>query len=223
MLTASPATALEARITRNLPTLSPKLKQVATYCLQHARHLHLCRIQEVAQCCETQPVTVVRLAKRYGFRGFLDFKMAFLAGAEPGEAIPHAPESTDGFYRSAQLLAQAHTVWLHAAPATARVAQCYADMLRVAGLRVQWRPPHPWYPGACDVLLCVALGAEDRGDAVAIAQAIGIPAVMVTDVRDTGTPEAADAYVCVAHLGQGLNGIPAGLALAHAVCRFQKP
>ena len=48
MLNASSATALEARSTRNLPTPSPKLKPVASHCLQHARHLHRCRIPVVA-------------------------------------------------------------------------------------------------------------------------------------------------------------------------------
>lgn len=67
------------QLAADLLGLSPKLQQVAQYCLQHARHLHLCRIQDVAGQCNTQPVTVVRLAKRYGYRGFLDFKMAFLA------------------------------------------------------------------------------------------------------------------------------------------------
>lgn len=73
---------LEQQLAADLLALSPKLQQVAQYCLQHARHLHLCRIQDVADQCHTQPVTLVRLAKRYGFRGFLDFKMAFLAHTE---------------------------------------------------------------------------------------------------------------------------------------------
>jgi hypothetical protein len=94
--------------------------------------------------------------------------------------------------------------------------------LRVAGLRVQWSPPHPWQPGTRDVLLCVTLVAEDGGDAGAIAQAIGIPVIVITDVPGPRAPKTADAYVCVAHLGLGLHGIPAGLALAHAVHRLQK-
>jgi len=87
---------LEQQLAADLLALSPKLQQVAQYCLQHARHLHLCRIQDVADQCHTQPVTLVRLAKRYGFRGFLDFKMAFLAHTEDDahdqEAAPTAVE-----------------------------------------------------------------------------------------------------------------------------------
>ncbi len=79
---AAGARDLEQQLAADLLALSPKLQQVAQYCLQHARHLHLCRIQDVADQCHTQPVTLVRLAKRYGFRGFLDFKMAFLAHTE---------------------------------------------------------------------------------------------------------------------------------------------
>lgn len=99
---------LEQQLAADLLALSPKLQQVAQYCLQHARTLHLCRILDVAEYCDTQPVTVVRLAKRYGFRGFLDFKMAFLAQAHaeapglPDNATPlrdmrprHRPDRLD--------------------------------------------------------------------------------------------------------------------------------
>lgn len=201
------ATALEARITRNLPSLSPKLQQVAHYCLQHARHLHLCRIQDVAQRCETQPVTVVRLAKRYGFRGFLDFKMAFLTEAG---APPQVDDDTvNALGLAAHLLAQARTVWLQASPATAQVAQCYADMLRVAGLQVQWRRPPPWQPEPGDVLLWVALAAEST------AAPQGMPVVRISDAPDASPLH--HAHLCTPPLGQGLQGIPAGLALAQAV------
>lgn len=214
MHTASPATALEARITRNLPSLSPKLQQVAHYCLQHARQLHLCRIQEVAQRCETQPVTVVRLAKRYGFRGFLDFKMAFLAGTD---APPQDDKPDVGFSRSAHLLAQAHTVWIQASPAAALVAQCYADMLRVAGLCVRWRPLQPWQPGVGDVLMWVTLdGAREAGGM----DAPDIPVVRVSDALGAGSD--THAHVHVPYLGQGLQGIQAGLALAQTVHNTRK-
>ncbi|SDP73355.1 transcriptional regulator, RpiR family [Rhodoferax sp. OV413] len=232
MLTGSPASVLEARIQGNLPSLSPKLKQVATYCLQHARHLHLCRIQDVAQRCETQPVTVVRLAKRYGFRGFLDFKMAFLtdAGRAPTSApepppVQEAEEHGDAYSRAVHLLQQARTVWMHAAPQTAQIAHCYADMLRVAGLTVQWMhtpmdsPANPWAARECDVLLSVALLSDPGSDfnPVGMAQRIGIPWVAITDGLGGCGYGAAAAQVCIAHLGQGLHGIPAGLALARAV------
>nr|WP_315243757.1 hypothetical protein [uncultured Albidiferax sp.] len=201
------ATALEARITRNLPSLSPKLQQVAHYCLQHARQLHLCRIQEVAQHCETQPVTVVRLAKRYGFRGFLDFKMAFLT--EAGAPPQVDGDTVNALGLAAHLLAQARTVWLQASPATTQVAQCYADMLRVAGLQVQWRPPTPWQPEPGDVLLWVAL-VSDRATAPQ-----GMPVVRISDAPDASPLH--HAHLCTPPLGQGLQGIPAGLALAQAV------
>ncbi|BDT67111.1 hypothetical protein os1_12800 [Comamonadaceae bacterium OS-1] len=205
------ATALEARITRNLPSLSPKLQQVAHYCLQHARHLHLRRIQEVAQHCETQPVTVVRLAKRYGFRGFLDFKMAFLteAGADQGQGLQVDGDTVNAFGLAAHLLVQARSVWLQASPATAQVAQCYADMLRVAGLQVQWQPPFPWQPEPGDVLLWVALATESA------AAPHGIPVVRISDAPNASPLH--HAHLCTPLLGQGLQGIPAGLTLAQAV------
>ena len=219
-------------MTGNLPSLSPKLQQVAAYCLQHARHLHLCRIQEIAQRCDTQPVTVVRLAKRYGFRGFLDFKMAFLADA--GSAASGAPEhslglatdwQSDASYRAVHLLQRARTVWLHATQETAQVAHCYADMLRMAGLTVQWiRLPVDSQPNRGelierDVLLSLALMSDAGGgfEAMRMAQRLGIPVITITDGPDGCTPSAADAHLWVANLGQGLHGISAGLALAQAV------
>ena len=233
MLNGSPVASLEARMTGNLPSLSPKLKQVAAYCLQHARHLHLCRIQDIAQHCDTQPVTVVRLAKRYGFRGFLDFKMAFLADA--GQSASTTPALSLGLetdwhvdmnhHRAVHLLQRAHTVWVHAVQETAQIAHCYADMLRVAGLTVQWMclpmeaQPNRWEGMEHDVLLSLSLMSDAGGDfdAVCMAQRLGIPVIAVTDDLNGCTSSAADAHVCVANLAQGLHGISAGLALAQAV------
>jgi len=218
MLNGSPTSALEARITRNLPTLSPKLKQVATYCLQHARHLHLCRIQDVALRCETQPVTVVRVAKRYGFRGFLDFKMAFLAEAE--RCAPSVTtHSHFAPHRAVQLLVQARTVWVQATPETTHVAHCYAHMLRLAGLAVQWLHPSPGEASEHDVLLSLSLAYDEASgtDAVRVAQRTGIPLVAITDGLEGFFSSTAGVHVSVAHLGDGLHGISAGMVLAYAV------
>lgn len=81
---------LICRIRAETPSLSRQFKIIATYVLQHADYIYLERIQDVAERCGTQPSTVVRFAKRFGFSGFHDFKMAFLsdfryAGTGPGD------------------------------------------------------------------------------------------------------------------------------------------
>ena len=152
---------LESRLNLDLPSLSPRLRAVAKYCLAHARRLHLCRIQDVAQECDTNPATVVRLAKRYGFRGYLDFKMAFLVSQSStntfikSECInAHRAESVMGYCRrsisqleatwkdqallsAVNALRHAKTVWILCTDETAQIAKCYAELLRLAGLEVQ--------------------------------------------------------------------------------------
>jgi hypothetical protein len=68
---------------RALPSLSPKLGGVARFCIQHAATLHRYRIQDVADACDTMPVSVVRLAQRFGLKGFQELKLAFLDPPEP--------------------------------------------------------------------------------------------------------------------------------------------
>lgn len=69
---------LICRIRAETSSLSRQFKMIATYVLQHSDCIYLERIQDVAGRCGTQPSTVVRFAKRFGFSGFHDFKMAFL-------------------------------------------------------------------------------------------------------------------------------------------------
>lgn len=83
---------------RALPTLSPKLGGVARFCIQHAATLHHYRIQDVADACDTMPVSVVRLAQRFGLKGFQELKLAFIdrvEAPEPLEQPGQAPPSTE--------------------------------------------------------------------------------------------------------------------------------
>ncbi len=83
---------LLAQFKQDLTRLSPKLGAVARYCLQHHASLHLQRITHVAQHSDTQPSTVVRFAKQYGYSGFNDFKFAFLGPTpEPTQAPSPKP------------------------------------------------------------------------------------------------------------------------------------
>ncbi|MEX8519690.1 MAG: MurR/RpiR family transcriptional regulator [Leptothrix sp. (in: b-proteobacteria)] len=63
---------------RDLPTLSPKLKCVAQFCIQHAATLHHYRVQDVAEACGTIPASVVRVAQKFGLKGFQELKIALL-------------------------------------------------------------------------------------------------------------------------------------------------
>lgn len=88
---ASRGQPLLQELQRALPTLSPKLGGVARFCLQHAATLHHYRIQDVADACGTGPVSVVRLAQRFGMKGFQELKLAFLDAPEPAALSAHAP------------------------------------------------------------------------------------------------------------------------------------
>ncbi|MDP4301424.1 MurR/RpiR family transcriptional regulator [Leptothrix discophora] len=72
-----------------LPNLSPKLGHVARYCIDHAATLHHHRIQDVARACGTIPASVVRLAQRFGLRGFQELKYAMVerAGRETPDPV----------------------------------------------------------------------------------------------------------------------------------------
>lgn len=232
---------METRLRADLGSMSPKLREVAQYCLAHARHLHTYRIQYVAEQCHTQPVTVVRLAKRYGFRGFMDFKMAFLEpeghATETGNVIAQcrlavaqqASDTEPAYARAADLLRQARTVWLLCTVNAAAIAQCYAELLRLAGVSVQWLslPQHTqvwdWQMGRRDLILCVSLNAQAQvvTDAEALAQERGIALLTISDRLANQAAHAATAptaaHLSVANLGKGMQGLSAAIVLAQAV------
>ena len=62
----------------DLCKLTPSLRRVAQYCIAHSHGLHRMGIQEVAEASQTIPAAVVRLAQRYGIKGFRELKLAFL-------------------------------------------------------------------------------------------------------------------------------------------------
>lgn len=66
--------------------LSPKMRNLADFCLRNAHALHRMRILDLADQTDNIPSTVVRFAKRYGYVGFNDFKLAFLQDPVPGAA-----------------------------------------------------------------------------------------------------------------------------------------
>jgi Helix-turn-helix domain, rpiR family len=79
---------LVKQLEQALPRLSPKLREVARFCLVHRAQIHRARIQDVATRCNTVPASVVRLAKQLGHEGFHSFKFAFMdAVPGPGGAL----------------------------------------------------------------------------------------------------------------------------------------
>lgn len=65
-----------------LPALSPKLREVAMFCIGHSSTLHKWHILELAAACKTTPASVVRLAQRLGLKGYQDLRIAFLGGLD---------------------------------------------------------------------------------------------------------------------------------------------
>lgn len=70
--------ALFSDIREDQHRLSPKMRILADFCLRNVHVLHRMRILELANQTDNMPSTVVRFAKRYGYVGFHDFKLAFL-------------------------------------------------------------------------------------------------------------------------------------------------
>ncbi|MEY8690072.1 MAG: MurR/RpiR family transcriptional regulator [Leptothrix sp. (in: b-proteobacteria)] len=89
---ATPASRLLHEMRSELPNLSPKLGHVARYCIDHAATLHHHRIQDVARACGTIPASVVRLAQRFGLRGFQELKFAMV---ERAGRVPSDPALAD--------------------------------------------------------------------------------------------------------------------------------
>lgn len=60
---------LRADIVRRYDTLSPRLKQVAAFVLEHPNDMGLQTLAVIAGRCNVQPSTVVRFAKAFGYDG----------------------------------------------------------------------------------------------------------------------------------------------------------
>jgi hypothetical protein len=161
--------ALLARMAADLPALSPQLRKAASFLVRERGLPRHCRITDFAQLTGTTPVTVVRLAKRYGFRGYYELKFAFLAATPPAPALDtdirptldtsgHTGDLVHGaaralgllrellqsraFGQAAQWFEDSDEVWLQAeSAADASLAACISAALKHAGFQVRLRPP----------------------------------------------------------------------------------
>ena len=69
--------ALRARIVQRYEALSPRLKQVAAYTLEHPNDIGLETLAVIAKRCKVQPSTIVRFAKTFGYDGASDMQKLF--------------------------------------------------------------------------------------------------------------------------------------------------
>jgi DNA-binding MurR/RpiR family transcriptional regulator len=69
--------ALRARIVQRYESLSPRLKQVAAYALEHPNDIGLETLAVIAKRCKVQPSTIVRFAKTFGYDGASEMQKLF--------------------------------------------------------------------------------------------------------------------------------------------------
>src|SRR5918994_172500 len=69
--------ALRARIVQRYEGLSPRLKQVAAYTLEHPNDIGLETLAVIAKRCKVQPSTIVRFAKTFGYDGASEMQKLF--------------------------------------------------------------------------------------------------------------------------------------------------
>ena len=78
--------ALRTEIADQFESLSPRLKQVAIYALDNPNDMALETLAVIAGHCATQPSTIVRFAKHFGYAGASEMRRVFrdqLFNAEP--------------------------------------------------------------------------------------------------------------------------------------------
>ena len=68
---------LRSEIAGRYDELSPRLKQVATYVLDHPNDIALETLAIIAERCNAQPSTIVRFAKVFGYRGASEMQRLF--------------------------------------------------------------------------------------------------------------------------------------------------
>jgi DNA-binding MurR/RpiR family transcriptional regulator len=77
MTTRQNVESLRARIVQRYESLSPRLKQVAAYTLEHPNDVGLETLAVIAKRCKVQPSTIVRFAKTFGYAGASDMQKLF--------------------------------------------------------------------------------------------------------------------------------------------------
>ena len=78
-----------------LPSLSPRLRSVAKYIVDHPSDFGLDPIRETARKCEVSTYTLVRMAERMGFAGYEDLREPFRQALVSSTAVVEKPEWID--------------------------------------------------------------------------------------------------------------------------------
>ncbi|KPQ21618.1 MULTISPECIES: MurR/RpiR family transcriptional regulator [unclassified Halomonas] len=97
---SSPLGSINQRLAELYPTLSPQLKQAASYVMEHPLEMAFQSIRKTAGIAQVTPSTLVRLAKRLGFESYEPFREVFQS------AVQTPPVELSG--RASQLRHQAH-------------------------------------------------------------------------------------------------------------------
>lgn len=79
-----PAHVLE-RLTRTLPSLTPELQKTAAYVLENPNEIGVSSIREIALKAKVKPNSLVRMARRAGFKGYENFRKPFREQIRRGE------------------------------------------------------------------------------------------------------------------------------------------
>jgi hypothetical protein len=212
------------RIEHDLPNLSPQFLKVATHLVRERGIPHRQRIIDLATRSGTAPVTIVRLAKRYGFKGFCELKFALLEEADAlgppagcGDMRPWRSDSgmvhqalagaletisaigsivaNPGFMQAARWLHEADTVWINAVmPADALLVDCLTQSLQRDGVRVR--------PGRMTQMAAHEWALSDKSVQLHVALASAPPGT--GDLRSTEVGQACRQIVLARASQSGL-------------------
>ena len=85
MTEVSQPTHVLERLTRTLPSLTPELQKTAAYVLENPNEIGVSSIREIALKAKVKPNSLVRMARRAGFKGYENFRKPFREQIRRGE------------------------------------------------------------------------------------------------------------------------------------------
>ena len=68
---------LKGDLSRTYPALSPQLRRIASYALEHPQHMALETVASLAHSAKVQPSAMVRFAQALGYEGFSALQRVF--------------------------------------------------------------------------------------------------------------------------------------------------
>ena len=92
-----------SRLKDTLPAMSPRLKVVAKYIVDHTSDFGLDPIRETARKCGVSTYTLVRMAKTLGFDGYEELREPFRQALVSSTEIVEQPEWIDNLREAGEL------------------------------------------------------------------------------------------------------------------------